>query len=393
MYDKNVGILLNPFDYQKFLEFKGDYNKTNNKYFKKVELKTFNNAPMFIVLSTSLLQIENSYLRLINEDFKGNNQTLLMRNLDEMTLSRIYSEIEGTLNIESVPTTRKVVDEIASGKRDPRSLNEQIIKNMFKGIEYVGKCPAFNEENLFKLYTILSDGCLDEEDKLLPNNIYRHDSVEVGGYRGCPEWQVKECMDSLFDFVNRNLKSDEFYIHLPHIAHYYIVYIHPYFDYNGRTARMVSYWISLLQNKGLIPPVISEAINQTKSLYYSALSETRDAKNDLTYFLQYIFNVSIKYSLAYKNLEEITQTLKNDSIVLSSTEKVYIKKILISSKGKFTYNDFVEWIDINMTKQGALKVLNNIESYGILTSTITKSNKKLFEINQNLIKYVIPSVV
>ena len=43
-----------------------------------------------------------------------------------------------------------------------------------------------------------------------------------------------------------------------------------------------------------------------------------------------------------------------------------------------------------MTKQGALKILNNLESYGVLKSVMAKSNKKLFELNQEMFKYVMP---
>lgn len=386
MYDRNVNILLNPFDYKKFLDYKKALIDTSS-YIRKLDLVSFNDAPLFYALPASLIHIAASYLKLINEDLMTSNLPIMFRNFDDMTLSRIYSEVEGTLNIESVPTTRKVVDEIASGKRDPKSLNEQIIKNMIEGIDFVNKCPDFNEDNLFELYKILSNCCLDEEDKLLDGEKYRHDGVEVGGYKGCPADKIKECMDSLFVYVNSNLKNSDLFIYLPHIAHYYIAYIHPYFDYNGRTARMVSYWVSLLMNKGYLPPVISEAINQTKNQYYASLSETRDANNDLTYFLEYIIGVSIKYFLTYKNVEALDQEMKNKSIVLSNTEKVYIKKILISNKGKFTYNDFKEWVDINMTKQGALKILNNLESYGFLNSEITKSNKKLFEVNMSMVQY------
>ena len=169
-------------------------------------------------------------------------------------------------------------------------------------------------------------------------------------------------MDSLFEFVNSNLKNRDIKYLLPHIAHYYILYIHPYFDLNGRTARMVSYWIFLLLDQRAFPPVISEAINQTKNEYYAVLRETRNSHNDLTYFLLYIFNVSIKYFLTYKNVESIDKRLKDKSFVLSELDKVYIKKILIFAKGKFTYEDFVKWINAEITKQGAFKILNN-ETY------------------------------
>jgi len=391
MYNTNINILMSPHEYNDFLNYKKELiNNSNNESIKSLDLVSFNDAPIHFSMCLDLTLAVNNYLKSVIDDIDQNKTSLFSRNASDMLLSRIYSEIEGSLNIESVPTTRKVLDEIAKGKKEPSSLNEQIIKNMIEGIRFVNEIPEFNETNLYKLYTILSNGCLDEEDKLIEGNIYRHDGVEVGGYQGCPVDKIKECMDSLFTFVNNNLKNLDYINYLPHIAHYYIAYVHPYFDYNGRTARMVSYWISLLSNKDVLPPLASEAINQTKSNYYESLSETRDANNDLTYFFIYIFNILNKYIFTYKNIEEISQQLMNEqSVVLSSNEKTYLKKILISNKGKFTHNEFTKWVGINMSKQGALKVLNAFEDYGLLVSTTSKSNNKLFEVNKSKIKYIV----
>jgi Fic family protein len=388
MYSTDANIMLTPHEYKELLEFKKTLLNSKTKYIQKIDLKTFNDAPIHYANSFELLSSANIYFKAILDDYNENKKTLFSRNVGDITLSRIYSEIEGSLNIESVPTTRRAVDELAKGKREPQNKNDQIIKNMIDAIIFVSDIPDFNESNLFKLYSILSKDCLDEEDKLLEGNIYRHDQVEIGGYKGCPVNQIKDCMDSLFSFINENKKNSDYVNLLPHIAHYYIAYVHPYFDFNGRTARMVSYWISLLINRTILPPVVSEAINQTKSQYYEALSETRDSNNDLSYFLLYIFNISTKYILAYKNIEEISQDLMNkQSVVLTSTEKSYFKKILISNKGKFTHNEFTQRIGVNMSKQGALKVLNAFEEYGLLTSETSKSNNKLFEINHKIIKY------
>lgn len=386
-YDTSVGILLSPHEYKSFADYKLKSSFKGLGYIKSLELKSFNDHELFFCESSELSTTVSSYIGLIINDYENFNMSLSDRNMDDIALSRIYSEVEGTLNIESVPTTRKAVSDIAAGKREPKNNNEQIIRNMIEGVEFVNQCPPFNEENLFKLYTILSNGCLEEDNKLLEGNHYRHDGVEIDNYNGCPFDKIKECMDSLFEFVEKNKKNLDLKYYLPHIAHYYVVYVHPYFDYNGRTARMVSYWVSLLTNRNIIPPVASEAINQTKKQYYDSLRETREANNDLTYFLSYLFKVSISYFLAYRNIEEIDQELKNKAIVMTSLEKSYLKKILISNKGKFTHGDFTKWVDINMTKQGALKVLNSLETYGVLKSTTSQSNNKLFEVNPNFIKY------
>ncbi len=166
-----------------------------------------------------------------------------------------------------------------------------------------------------------------------------------------------------------------------------MIYIHPYFDYNGRTSRMVSYWVYLLSGNNSFPPIISEAINQTKNEYYKAIELSRDSHNDLTYFLKYTLGLSIDYILCYQNLRYIGQNTKNIGISLTSTELNYVKKMLIGYQGTFDYADFLKMINVKMTKQGALKILNKFIEYGILKEKESKSKSKLFDINENAVLY------
>lgn len=192
---------------------------------------------------------------------------------EEILKSRIYSEIEGSLSIEEVPTTRRKINEITSGKRKPKNQNEIIIRNMAEGIRFVMGKPIFNKTNPHALYSILSDGCLLEEKRLKEGDFYRYDGVSVDGYLGCPAHKITESMDSLFRFVEDNLQNPKTKHILPHIVHYYLLYVHPYFDYNGRTARMSSFGIRQLLGEDDSPTVLSEAINRKKKRILSCFRE------------------------------------------------------------------------------------------------------------------------
>ncbi len=195
-------------------------------------------------------------------------------------------------------------------------------------------------------------------------------------------------MDSMFEFANNPANIKKYGDLLPHICHYYLVYVHPYFDYNGRTARMISFWLTYINNFSVAPLFISEAINENKQAYYEALSNSRDAKNDLTYFLGYIFETSTKFSLIYKNVEEIEKQLNKAGDFLSSSEKMYIKKILAhNADGYFNNKKFMEYINNNITKQGALKILNGLTEYGVLKTSTNKKGEKIYCVNQELITY------
>ena len=393
-YDNSSGVFLTPYEYSQYLLYKEQLIDNKDKRIVKLPLKSFNHKYIYFSIGDELHSLVNSYLSLIQDDYSSNKLFISDRLSSNIYKSRIYSEIEGSLNVENVPTTRRRLKELLEEDKTPECLNDIIIKNMDKAIKYVETAPSFNKENLYHLYNLLSEGCLKDDDKLKDGEYYRYDTVEVGGYRGCPHTMIEECMDSLFSFVNEQLKEKKAssMMYLPHVCHYYILYIHPYFDYNGRTARMVSYWIYLLGDKKYHPPIISEAINQTKNNYYHAIELSRDAHNDISYFLLYLFSMSCDYILCYQNLEYIEQQLKNKGEMLTETDSNYLKKIMVTYNGKFTYLDFLNNCKIEMTKQGALKLLNKYVSYGILQEVETPSKSKLFDLDQKMIKYRLKNI-
>lgn len=379
-YNNKYNYKLNNEEINRFTKYKEDIGI-------KLNLKTFDNNYIYYVNHSSLISNLREFLNFNLNYKRKNNSTLNEDNFTDIIISRILSEIEGTLQIENIPTTRKRIQEVID-KKIIKNENDIIIRNMDYGIKYILNKPKFNKENLHKLYSIITDDCLSEENKL--NDYYRYDKVFIDGYEGCNVELIDECMNSLFEFVQTNLnnKSNLQYL-LPHIAHYYVLYIHPYFDYNGRCSRLVSFWISLLTKELDQPLFISEAINNNKNLYYNSLTNTRDNLNDLTYFFNYIFNISNNFCLLYENIDYIETTLFDREITLSILEKNYLKRILscISTK-YFNQKSFLELTNLEMTKQGAFKILNKFEEYKILNSIINNKNQKMFYLNNEMIKYI-----
>lgn len=387
-YNQKVGVMLSKDEFNQFLSIKDQLIDEGFEYINALPLKTFNSKHCFYVNALYLLETQNEYLRLFVSDYELNQISLFDRNIEDILTSRLFSEIEGTLNIENIPTTHRHIAEV-SKKENLTEENDIIVKNMLNAIRFIiNEKPAFNKENLLRLYNILSKDCLPEKLQIKDGFYYRDDKVYIGAFEGAPTEMVDECMDSLFAFVN---DPESIKVHdnlLPYICHYYILYIHPYFDYNGRTARMVSFWLNYINNITFAPYFMSEAINENKNDYYRAITDTRNANNDLTYFLGYILETSIKYSFVYKNLEEMRNILSKTGDTLTSTEWVYVKKILVhNSEDYFNYKMFLTYIHATMTRQGALKILNNLHSYGILEKTTNRKGDIIFRFNQEFITY------
>lgn len=391
-YNAVDGFLFSKEKLAEFLTTKDTLIEMGEEDFVKVPLKTFNSKYLFYFNGNYLKSAYKEYALTIIRDFNAKSNSLILRNEQDILTSRIFSEIEGTLNIENVPTTHKRIKQIVESDMLVDK-NDIIIKNMSLAIDYVLSAPDFTKENLFKLYSILSKDCLAEEDKLKEGNYYRDDAVSVGGYEGVDFNLIDDYMNGLFELVNNKAEAKKFGLYLPHICHYYILYLHPYFDYNGRTARMVSLWISVLFNlKYTAPLFISEAINEYKQAYYESLVNTRNTNNDMTYFLGFIIETAIKFSLIYKNLEDCKDKLSKEGVFLTSTETIYLKKILIHNpENFFNYKMFMGYIGFGITKQRVLKILHQLAEYGIIEETANKKGETIFKINQSYITYKIPN--
>ncbi len=387
-YNQKLGFLLSKDELAQFLKQKETFIDEKNERIENLPLKTFNSKYCFYVNGKYLISNYKEYLSTFIEDLEMNQKTLFDRNMDDILMSRVFSEVEGTLNVENIPTTHKRVKEVYQ-KKNLTDKNDIIIKNMLEAMRFIVKEePAFNKDNLLKLYNILSFNCLDDEDKLKEGAYYRDDGVLVGGFEGAPDSMIEECMNTLFAFVGNNENVKKYGALLPHICHYYILYIHPYFDYNGRTARMVSFWLNYIFNINTAPLFMSEAINDNKKEYYRAITNTRNTHNDLTYFLGYILETAIKYSLLYKNLEEVKEKLSKTGDTLTSTEWGYLKKIIIhNSTGYFTYKDFFEYIHSTMSKAGGLKILNGFAEFDILIKDVNKKKENIYKVNPEILTY------
>ena len=149
-YDTNVGTLLTPYEYKMFLLYKENVISKGDKRFINLPLVSFNHRFVYYSLSLEFTSLIDSYYDLIKEDRMLNDVPLNERYSSSFDTSRKYSEIEGSLNVENVPTTRRRLKELLEDNVPPKSKNDIVIKNMALAIEFVQNKPAFNKENLFK---------------------------------------------------------------------------------------------------------------------------------------------------------------------------------------------------------------------------------------------------
>lgn len=276
-----------------------DYRKMSNKYpdtfqgyldtlsifYKKLPLEDAQGN--FMVFLEEPLKIQTSTLR-----------TLFQNQSDLYSKKTLETEIIATSAIENIDFSRDSVRSILSGQAS-KNEEERRIEGLKKGMEFISD-PGnkITEENIYKLYKMAIGKYLDEENRLKEGNLYRHDSVYVVGTKvehiGISYKQVPSYMKSLVKYINQ--KDDIQDLIKACIIHFYIAYVHPWFDGNGRMARLVHLWFLVqrgYQSVLFIP--FSSFIEKTRKQYYDAYQTIEDNyrythKIDVTPFLLYFIN-------------------------------------------------------------------------------------------------------
>ena len=117
---------------------------------------------------------------------------------------------------------------------------------------------------------------------------YRDGAVYVTGREGIvytpPQADaVPEMMRSLVEFVQ---KSELHPLLKACISHFYFVYVHPFGDGNGRTARALSYMMLLQSGYDFFRYFsISGIVAEERGKYYRSMRNVEDSDGDMTYFI------------------------------------------------------------------------------------------------------------
>ena len=333
-----------------------------------------------------------------SHDLIRNSELLSYFNFDESEIINgfIFSEIESNLSIEGIRSTRAQIEKLSSTNYDDiTNTNDIIVKNMLLGYEFV-KNNKITEENIFNLYNILSKKSLTEQEKLLSGNYYRHDEVDIVDSngtvvdKGINHKLLPQLMNDLITFINKEKTLSEHLI-ASHIIHYYLILLHPYFDFNGRMARVLSFWYNYQNAPSFSLMLANEAINNNlnKKNYYNAIINSRQMNNDITYFLEYISRIILSYSKLYINYYHILKKFKNKGVILQRSTENAIKAVLgLSSldNNYFSWKDYNSFTNDQFTKQYCLRLLNSLVELEILETSEDKK-VKLFKLNKNMLLF------
>lgn len=324
-------------------------------------------------ISNNSDKVANFARRELEADLSGMEEDISATMLEEALAS---AEVEGI----TIPRDR--ARRLVRYHQNPVTLAEETVVNNYAAISYM----------MAHLHEPLTLPVIEEMARLLTMRRgaptltgYRRENVSVARgrqviYNPPDTYKIPSMMISLEDFIR---ESPLHPILRACIAHYYLLYIYPYADGNGRLARLVGAMMLIQGGYGFFRhAALSREVAMDQDAYEKAMTYVEQSAGDVTYF------VDVTARMLAESLEVMEHHLSHEvwgKKTLSAVEKSRLPKrlkkgmawLINTSKQDVTVEDWRK--KHRVSTETARNDLLLLRDYNILSRTM-EGRKAVFSI-------------
>ncbi len=288
--------------------------------------------------------------------------------------NRIKS-IHSSLAIEANSLSLDQVKSVISGKSviGPEKEIQEVL-NTYKAYEMINDLNPYSIKDLKRVHKVLTNKTIELSGTFRTGNEGVFDGAGNCIHVCPPPEQLDYLMKQLFDWMKKN--KDEIHpLILSSIFHYEFVFIHPFCDGNGRTARLwqnvlLTNWKSFFE---YLP--IESKIKKYQEEYYTAISNCHKSVNS---------NEFIEFML--KMIDKVLKELLETSTIQLTEKSVNINKLLsVMEYGvPMTANEIMEKLEIKSKETLRSTYLDSAIEEGVVELTIpdkpTSKNQMYYKV-------------
>ena len=277
---------------------------------------------------------------------------------------------------------------IASGKK-PKNEDEWMLVNNYKAMDWIKKNSqtSCSVELILKIHKIIVHNTLKGPDALFAGQ-FRNDKIFIGDHEGASYKKLEPAVNETIQLINNHPR----FLHgliKSILFHYFIAYIHPFFDGNGRTARTLSYFIGMQNNlKFLELFSISADLKQHGNKYETSFDLVQKYDLDLTYFIDFCLDSLLN---AVKQVEKkveflIKIFLLKDQMSINLNQVCMLQKMALNKYKKVSIEDYAK--NINKSREIARQELRDLTAKSFLREE-KQGKKNVYSIENKKLKEVI----
>lgn len=339
-----------------------------NMYFLKIrEAVTMNKLPLTVEVET--LEI---YKNLATANYvlgELNGLLNLLPNPNIILNAFSLREAKDSSEIENIVTT---YDELfnALGQNDGLNYNEKEVLKYKRAItfghnELLNK-GFINTNSLINIQKQIEDS--SSGIRKMPGTVIMNPKLKKVVYTPLQtEEEILYYLKNLEDYINMDTQVDPL-IDLA-IVHFQFESIHPFYDANGRTGRILNILFLVLKEKLSYPILyLSKYINETKEEYYKLLRMSNEDIHNIQDFIIYMIKgIEITAEETIVFINAVVKNMEETNSFIKDLNRNYYNPNLVD----FLYSNFYITIDLykdkyEVTRQTASTHLNRMVEDGIL---------------------------
>ncbi|MBI5361190.1 MAG: Fic family protein [Planctomycetes bacterium] len=295
----------------------------------------------------------------------------------------IIEEAIASSQLEGASTTRKAAKQFLTEGRKPKNKSEHMILNNFNAMQAIEsdyKNKELSFSLLLEMHSLITKETIENEAqgrlRRDDEKVVVSDTAEDIIYHIPPQMTfVQEQLSVLMDFANNKLTEPFIHPVLKAIMlHFWMGYLHPFVDGNGRIARLLFYWYLLRGNYWTFAYLpISKAIRNSPKQYGMAYVYSEQDDNDMTYFIDYnvrkiIFaEQEFKKYLAEKSRENAMIHRPAAAKYGLNDRQIQLIQYYVGNKGR--YSTIEMHINANrISRMTAFNDLKRLETAGFIKS-------------------------
>ena len=301
-------------------------------------------------------------------ELKGISSIIPNENILINTLG--LQEAKDSSAIENIITTHDDIYKEELNLEGFKSLNAKEVQNYIsalkKGFALISEKKILTNNDIIEIQSELEKNRAGF--RKLPGTALKNATTGETVYTPPQEYsKIMDLMTNLEEFINDDTISDFDPLVKMAIIHYQFESIHPFYDGNGRTGRIINVLYLVMKDLLNLPILyLSRHIILNKGNYYKLLQEIRETdnwENWLLFMLEGVEQISKETIKLIGNIRDLIFEYKN---ILRNNYKFYSQDLLNNLfKHPYTKIEFIE-IDLGVSRITAAKYLNELTKDGLL---------------------------
>ncbi len=255
---------------------------------------------------------------------------------------------------------------IASGER-PKNKDEWMLINNYLAMTWIKENSSLQISNeiILRIHEIVTKNTLKGDDANFCGKL-RNDTVYVGSHEGVLHERIEETLREMVTLTTNNPR----YLHgliKGIILHYFIAYIHPFFDGNGRTARTLFYLKAIKNDLKFVELLsVSANLKEHGKRYEKSFDLVKEHQLDLTYFIDFCLDSLV---FALENVEKkINYLIAISSLIktleINTNQVSLLQRMALNKYRAISIEEYAK--SINKSREIARRELKDLLLKGLL---------------------------